>query len=253
MTGDTERADRLPPHPVLARYYRSPEERRAAVQAMFDASARHYDWIIRMMSFGSGDWYRRQALVRAGVGAGQSVVDVGCGTGSVALLAQELVGPQGEVVAVDPSAGMLEVARENGVRWPVRARGEALPLADGRFDHLNMGYALRHVDDLIATMREYLRVLRPGGRVLLLEITRPPGGLLYACTRFYLKHVVPLLTRLLRGSRQAQQLMEYYWDTIENCVPPDRILDAMRAAGFEQVERHVVMGIFSEYRGRRPS
>ena len=244
--------DPVAPHPVLDRYYAAPEQRRSKVQKMFDASAGHYDWIIKVMSFGSGDWYRRQALQRAGISAGTKLLDVGCGTGSVALLAQQLVGQTGEVFGLDPSIGMLSTARENGVKLPVRGMGEALPFPEQRFDRLTMGYALRHVADLQSTFEEYLRVLKPGGRVLLLEITRPPPGILYHFTKFYLKRVIPLLTRLFRGSADAQELMEYYWDTIEQCVPPDTILAALKAAGFTQVRRHVVMGLFSECSGVRP-
>lgn len=248
-----EPTESVAPHPVLDRYYAAPEQRRRKVQQMFDASAGHYDWIIKVMSFGSGDWYRRQALVRAGIGPGTQLLDVGCGTGSVALLAQQLVGDQGEVIGLDPSPGMLGTARENGVQHAVLGMGEALPMPDQRFDRLTMGYALRHVADLKSTFEEYLRVLKPGGSVLLLEITRPKPGLLYHFSKFYLKRVVPLITRIFRGSRDAQQLMEYYWDTIEQCVPPDTILEALRAAGFTEVRRHVVMGLFSEYTGVRPA
>ena len=88
--------------------------------------------------------------------------------------------------------------------------------------------------------------------MLILEITRPRPGLGYHLLKFYLGTLVPLITRALRGSRESQALMRYYWDTIEHCVPPDTILAALDEAGFEQVSRHVVLGIFSEYSGVRP-
>jgi dephospho-CoA kinase len=93
---------------------------------------------------------------------------VGSGTGVIAALAQEMVGPTGVVVAVDPSEGMLAEAKKAGVRDTRVGRGEALPVGDGEFDILTMGYALRHVEDLVTTFREYSRALRPGGKVLLL-------------------------------------------------------------------------------------
>lgn len=240
------------PHPVLGAWYRDEAERRLRVNQLFDAAAGHYDWINRMMSLGSGRRYRREALLRAGLGPGRLHLDVGTGTGVIALLGQEIVGPEGEVVALDPSPGMLEVARRAGVRCLVPGRAESLPFADSRFDLLTMGYALRHVTDLHATFTEYRRVLRPGGKVLVLEITRPAPGLGYRALRFYLGTLVPLITRLLRRSPESQALMRYYWDTIEHCVPPATILAALEAAGFEQVRRHVVLGVFSEYSGVRP-
>ncbi|WP_420465964.1 class I SAM-dependent methyltransferase [Panacagrimonas sp.] len=242
----------VPPHPVLHHWYRDEAERRQRVNALFDASAGQYDGINRMMSLGSGRRYRRQALLRAGLIAGQRHLDVGAGTGVIALLGQDIVGPSGEVVALDPSPGMLEVARVAGVRQPVPGRAEALPFPDAGFDLLTMGYALRHVTDLDATFTEFLRVLRPGAKVLILEITRPPPGLGYHALRFYLRSLVPLLTRL-QGSHEAQTLMRYHWDTIEHCVPPATIIAALQTAGFEQIRRDVVLGLFSEYSGVRPS
>jgi demethylmenaquinone methyltransferase / 2-methoxy-6-polyprenyl-1,4-benzoquinol methylase len=237
---------RLPPHPPLQRYYESDEQRRGRVDRWFDQAAGDYDWINRAMSFGSGGRYRRQALVRAGLATGMSLLDVGTGTGGVAAEGRRVVGPAGRVVALDPSLGMLLA----GVRHPVsRLRGmaEALPVATARFDMLSMGYALRHVADLRATFEEYRRVLRTGGRLLLLEITAPPPGWSRRLLGLYLGGVVPLVARFGRGGRASRELMEYYWDTIAHCVPPETILDALAEAGFTQPRRRIELGVFSEY------
>lgn len=244
---------RIAPHPVLRRYYADEPARKQRVEQLFDASARHYDSITDLMSFGTGRWYRGDALRRIGVREGHALIDVGCGTGVIAALAQDIVGPAGTVVAIDPSAGMLAEARKAGVRDARQAGAESLPVANDRFDVLAMGYALRHVADLRATFRESLRVLRPGGRVLLLEISRPEGALSYHCLKLYLKHVVPSLTRLAKRSVEAQTLMRYYWDTIEHCVPPAAILEELARAGFVEVRREVRHGMFSEYSGVKPS
>jgi len=242
----------LSPHPVLEDYYRNEGDRRGKVDAMFDASAPHYDWITAMMSFGSGARYRAEAMDRHGVTEGMKLLDVGSGTGALALIAQDLTGESGRVVALDPSEGMLAEARANGVKTTVTGMGEDIPFDDGEFDMLTMGYALRHVADLEKTFSEYRRVLRPGRKVLLLEITRPRNWLGFHLLRIYLRGVVPLVTRVACRSRDAQVLMRYYWDTIENCVPPETILDALGRAGFEQVERKVIFGMFSEYSGLVP-
>jgi demethylmenaquinone methyltransferase/2-methoxy-6-polyprenyl-1,4-benzoquinol methylase len=243
---------RIAPHPLLKSYYADEPGRKRRVNEMFDTSAPHYDWITGAMSFGTGRWYRGDALRRHGIKPGTRLLDVGSGTGVIAALAQSLVGPAGKVVAVDPSEGMLAEARKAGVTDTRVGRGEALPVGDAEFDMLTMGYALRHVEDLTTTFREYKRALVPGGRVLLLEITRPEGRVQYALVKFYLKHVVPAITRVVRRSAEAQKLMRYYWDTIEACVPPADILAALRAAGFTNVERHVLNGMFSEYSAVKP-
>lgn len=239
----------LPPHPVLKEYYAGGSERRQRVDGWFDASARHYDWITNVMSLGSGRFYRRQALLRAGVAPQMALLDVGAGTGVVSLLAQDLVGEGGLVVAHDPSRGMLEEGRRRGVCRGVQGLGESLPYPDHSFDRVTMGYALRHVADLRPLFKEYRRVLKPGGRVLILEITRPQGALALAALRCYMRVLIPALTRLLRRSVEAEELMRYYWDTIESCVPPATILAAMQAAGLQDCQRRVELGIFSEYTG----
>jgi demethylmenaquinone methyltransferase/2-methoxy-6-polyprenyl-1,4-benzoquinol methylase len=252
-SSDAKNSSVIAPHPILTKYYEDEPGRKRRVNELFDVSAPHYDWITDAMSFGTGRSYRRDALLRLKVGPGTALLDVGCGTGVIALAAQQLVGTSGRVVAVDPSEGMLNEARRAGVRDARLGRGEALPLGDNEFDVLTMGYALRHVEDLYRTFCEYRRVLKPGGRVLLLEISRPASALQYGFLKFYLKYVIPILTRLGRRSRDAQELMRYYWDTIDTCVPPAIILEALARAGFEQPRREVLYGMFSEYQAVKPT
>lgn len=239
----------LSPHPVLKAYYEEEGQRRRRVDGMFDASAPHYDWINSMMSFGSGRRYRDEALRRVGLEAGMQLLDVGAGTGVVSLLAQQVVGAEGLVVAHDPSSGMLQQASAAGVSRAVQGLGEALPYADQSFDRVTMAYALRHAADLETLFAEFRRVLRPGGRLLVLEITRPENRVAVAMLRLYMRGIVPALTRLFRRSAEAQELMRYYWDTVEYCVPPAAILAAMEKVGLAQCQRHVELGLFSEYQG----
>lgn len=141
-------SSQLAPHQALPRYYADASRRREFVSNLFDGTAKHYGWIIKAMSFGAGDRYRRQALLRAGLRPGMQVIDVASGTGPVSQSELEIAGPQGSVVSVDRSYNMLEVARKSVPTLGVQASAEDLPFADNQFDFLSMGYALRHVDDL---------------------------------------------------------------------------------------------------------
>lgn len=214
---------------------------------MFDDSARYYDSVTQWMSFGSGSWYRRDALRRAGVAAGAAVLDTGAGTGAVTLPLQELTGSDGFVVALDPSAGMLAEGRSRGVKQQVRGVGERLPFPDDTFDFVTMGYALRHVGDLAPAFAEYRRVLKPGGKVLLLEITRPENPVGLVLLKGYMRYLVPTIAGLFSRNTTVRKVMEYYWDTIEACVPPESVLAALSDAGFPDPKRHRELGIFSEY------
>lgn len=241
----------LAPHPTLTPFYRSDDARAPFVRRLFDESAGSYDFIESMMAFGTGRWYRRQALQRAGLEAGQRVLDVATGTGLVAREAVALCGDPKLVTGLDPSPGMLLKARRLLGIPVVLGSGEVLPLRDGCFDFLSMGYALRHLADLTATFRSFARALRPGGTVLVLELTKPSSRVHLTFLRVYLKWVVPALTRLTTRNRDAAVLMRYFWETIDACVPPERILTALREAGFADVKRELVLGMFSEYSGRK--
>ena len=92
-------------------------------------------------------------------------------------------------------------------------------------------------------------MLKPGGRLLILEVTPPSSRLAFRLLKLYLRTLVPLVARLGRGGKASRELMEYYWDTIEMCVPPQIIVDGLEAAGFSRVERLVANGILSEYTG----
>ncbi len=240
-----------PPLPAETRYWTRPDDRQRAVNALFDRSAAHYDRACGLMSFGSGQRYRREALRRAGLRPGMRVLDVGTGTG---LLAREIVhvlGPSGRVVGLDPSRSMMTAGRRRVNIALVQGLGERLALSDGSFDLVTMGYALRHVPDLDQAFDEYRRVLKPGGRLLLLEITRPASALGLALARIYFGSVVPLVTRIGTGSANAAELMRFYWDTIAQCVPPETVLASLERAGLAAPKRTVLYGIFSEYTATR--
>lgn len=241
----------LAPHAPLTRYYRDEDEHQRFLRKMFDRTAPDYDRVERLLALGTGPWYRRQALRRAGLGEGMEVIDVGTGTGLLAREALALCGPQGRLVGVDPSAGMMAQAKLADVTL-LQGRAEELPCGDASADFVSMGYALRHLSDLDRALAEFLRVLRPGGRLLMLEITKPHGRIATLALKGYMRALVPVAARLVTRSADAATLWRYYWDTIEACIPAGQVLDAMRRAGFERVDRRVELGIFSEYMARKP-
>jgi demethylmenaquinone methyltransferase/2-methoxy-6-polyprenyl-1,4-benzoquinol methylase len=239
----------LAPHPVLERYYERRSDRPGFVQSLFDRSARDYDRIDAITSLGTGSWYRRRMLVEAGLAPGMRVLDVGCGTGLVAREAATIVGETGEVVGVDPSPGMRARASMLGRFDVMEGVAEWLPVGDGRFDLVTMGYALRHVEDLGVAFAEFRRVLAPGGRVLLLELTPPKSPAGRVLMRFVMRWLVPSVSSLVTMSRDAWRMMRYFWETIDRCVPPDRVVRALKATGFTGVRRSVELGVFSMYTG----
>lgn len=242
----------LPPHPTLSGYYRKDEDRPDFVRGLFDSTARDYDRIEGGMALGSGRRYRREALQRAGLCQGLTILDVAVGTGLVAREAAQITGDARFVTGLDPSAGMLLEARRQLRLKGVLGTAERLPIRDESFDMVSLGYALRHLSDLAVVFREFARVLRPGGTLCILELTRPTSTLGLAAVRLYLRRVVPILARLRTRNRDAEVLMRYFWDTIDTCIPPERIMTAMDDTGFEEVQRTLAIGLFSEYTGCRP-
>jgi demethylmenaquinone methyltransferase / 2-methoxy-6-polyprenyl-1,4-benzoquinol methylase len=240
------------PHPVLTDYYRRDEDRRSFVITLFDATAGRYDRLCGIMSLGSGLWYRRRVLERLGLRPGMRLLDVATGTGQVARAAISILGDPRAVVGLDPSAGMLREARKTVAAPLTQGQVEELPFESARFDVLTIGYALRHATDLDVAFRECWRVLKPGGQILVLEISRPPSRLQRQLVRLYLTRVLPLLMALTTRNRNLGRLARYYWDTIATCVPPEVITDSLRRSGFVDVHHHVVGGLLSEYTATRP-
>jgi demethylmenaquinone methyltransferase / 2-methoxy-6-polyprenyl-1,4-benzoquinol methylase len=240
------------PHAPLPAYYPSNDvaARDAFLRQTFDDAAVDYDRLEKILGLGSGSRYRRQALLRAGLRPGMQVVDVGMGTGLVSQEILKITGEPQSLIGVDPSPGMMQQAH---FAQPVECRigrAEDIPVASAAADFLVMGYALRHIADFAAAAAEFRRVLKPGGRLLVLEITRPESRAANLLLKAYMRGVVPAIARVVSRSRTSPMLWRYYWDTIEACVPPAQVQQTLANAGLTHVVRHVELGIFSEYRAR---
>ena len=235
------------PHVPLTAYYKTEQDRQAYLKKIFDDTAPDYDRIERLMALGSGPWYRRQALIRAGLQPNMKVLDVGVGTGLVSAQACILTGNPTLVTGVDPSSGMMAASRLPEGVVLMEGRAEALPFPDNHFDFLSMGYALRHISDLSVAFAEFERVLKPGGRICILEMTQAQSGFANWLLKTYMRGVIPLLTRIVTGQKNTETIWRYFWDSIEACVSPELVMVTLRNAGLTEVKRHVELGVFSEY------
>jgi demethylmenaquinone methyltransferase/2-methoxy-6-polyprenyl-1,4-benzoquinol methylase len=206
----------------------------SAVEAMFDRISPVYDAMNRVMTAGLDRRWRR-LTAEAVVAPGDEVLDACCGTGDLALAAERA---GGRVTGLDFSERMLERARRKSasVRW-VRGDALALPFADGSFDAATVGFGIRNVDDLEAGLRELVRVLRPGGRLGCLEITRP-RGLLRPFFRLWFDGLVPLAGKVLPGGAAYTYLPA----SVRRFPGPEDLAELMRRAGFEDVRWRLLGG-----------
>jgi demethylmenaquinone methyltransferase / 2-methoxy-6-polyprenyl-1,4-benzoquinol methylase len=200
-----------PPHPMIERYYATGDQKRVFLRSIFDDTAGDYDRVERWLSLGSGSWYRRQALRRAGLSQGMSVVDVAMGTGLVTREARALVGPDASIIGIDPSPGMMAQSNLNITSHVARA--EAIPVPDASADFVSMGYALRHLEDLVVAFREFARVLKPGGTVCILEITKPRSRIGQFGMKAYLSTLGATVGLFTKLSPRTPELWSYYWQT----------------------------------------
>jgi len=199
-----------------------------SVRSMFDRIAPFYDLMNRVMTAGLDQRWRR-LTVRAVVQPGNRVLDACCGTGDLAVAAR--AAGAGEVVGLDFSERMLERARrkEPAIEW---ARGDLLelPFPDGSFDAATVGFGVRNLDDLERGLGELRRVLGPGGRVAILEITRP-RGVLAPFYRLWFDALVPLLGKALPGG----SAYTYLPASVRRFPGPGELAGLLRAAGFDDV------------------
>ncbi len=206
----------------------------AEVRSMFDRIAPVYDAMNRLMTAGLDRRWRRETAA-AVVRPGDRVLDACCGTGDLALAAADA---GGTVTGADFSEEMLARARRksDGVEW-VQADALALPWEDGSFDAATVGFGVRNLADLEAGLRELRRVLRPGGRLGVLEITQPQGAL-RPFFRLWFDRVVPLAGRILPGGAAYTYLPA----SVRRFPGPDDLADALRRAGFGDVHYRLFAG-----------
>jgi demethylmenaquinone methyltransferase/2-methoxy-6-polyprenyl-1,4-benzoquinol methylase len=216
----------------------------AQVRAMFDRIAGLYDHMNTVMTAGLHHRWRRRAADLAAVGSGGRVLDVATGTGDLAFELATRVGSEGEVVGTDFSERMLELARgkarstgDGRVRFEA-ANALALPYRDGEFDAATVGFGARNFSDLERGLREMTRVVRPGGRVVVLEITTPTRPPLSYFFELWFDRVVPSLGRLA-GDPQAYS---YLPSSVRRFPGPRELAELMSRCGLAEIRYLLTAG-----------
>jgi demethylmenaquinone methyltransferase / 2-methoxy-6-polyprenyl-1,4-benzoquinol methylase len=202
------------------------------VRAMFDRIAGPYDRMNSVMTAGLHHRWRERAADLAHVGPGDRALDVATGTGDLAIALARRVGPQGEVVGSDFSEGMLARAREKapGLRWE-HGNALALPYEDRSFDAATVGFGARNFSDLERGLREMARVVRPGGRVVVLEITTPTKPPLSTFFSLWFDRIVPVLGKLAA----EPEAYTYLPSSVKRFPGPEALGGLLHAAGLRDV------------------
>jgi demethylmenaquinone methyltransferase/2-methoxy-6-polyprenyl-1,4-benzoquinol methylase len=222
---------------------RESDEFASDVRGMFDRIAGVYDLMNSAMTAGLHHQWRQRAVDRAELGPGSDALDVCCGTGDLALELRRRIGPDGRVVGCDFSEPMLEIARrksgEEGL--PVEfgwADALDLPYGDRSFDAVTIGFGARNLADLDRGLSEMGRVLRPGGRLVILEITRPQREPLATFYSLWFDRLVPVIGSLA-GDAEAYS---YLPSSVRSFPEPKRLAAMIDAAGFERIRWLLLAG-----------
>jgi demethylmenaquinone methyltransferase/2-methoxy-6-polyprenyl-1,4-benzoquinol methylase len=232
------------------------EEKQRRVDGVFDSVARNYDLMNDAMSLGIHRLWKRFAVERAGARPGQTILDLAGGTGDLALRFSRLVGAQGKVIIGDINASMLNVGRERlldrGVTGNVefvQANAENLPFPDCSFDCVTIAFGLRNVTDKEKALSSMYRVLKPGGRALVLEFSKPVIPGLKQAYDFYSFNVLPLMGRLIAKDEDSYR---YLAESIRMHPDQENLRIMMEQAGFEDCDYfNLTGGIVALHRGFR--
>src|SRR2546430_5143089 len=220
------------------------------IRQMFDQVAARYDARNRLFSADRDRAWRRRAAQRAALRPGQTALDLCTGTGKLAHELVSFVGPSGRVIGVDFSPAMLELARRREPQVEFRL-GDVTRLdqPDASVDAVTIGFGLRNLVDRNAALREMRRVLRPGGRLVILEFAPPPGGMLMRAYHFYLSRVMPAVAGLLSAGEGSAY--HYLAETVEAFPQPAQLAQQLERLGFTVTVERLTLGIAALHVGVR--
>lgn len=233
----------------LANPHDQPDKARR-VQRMFDGIAPTYERVNRVLSAGRDAYWRRRTVAMAEIKPTDDVLDVACGTGDLARAFASA--RPARVVGSDFSAGMLSLAaqRRDAITW-CRADALGLPFPDQSFDVVSCAFGVRNFQDLGVGLREMRRVLRPGGRVCILEFTMPRSKLIGSLYLFYFRNVLPKLASVI--SRDRSGAYDYLPQSVSTFLDAPSMSRTMEEAGFNRIQfTQVTAGIATIYLGRVP-
>lgn len=228
-------------------------EKQKLVGQVFTSVARNYDLMNDLMSFGVHRLWKRHFVAVSGVRRGDRVLDLAGGTGDIAALLKPVVGDNGEIVVGDINAAMLDVGRDRltnrglvgGLRW-AQLNAEALPFPDNSFDAVTMAFGLRNVTDKDRALADIQRVLKPGGRLLVLEFSRVHNRLFNRLYDFHSFQVLPRLGQLFAHDAGSYQ---YLAESIRKHPDQATLKAMMERAGFGRVEvRNLTNGVVAIHR-----
>lgn len=230
------------------------DEKASLVANVFHSVAERYDLMNDLMSGGIHRLWKRFTIELSAVRPGHRVLDIAGGTGDLAARFSELVGPDGEVILADINDSMLQVGRDKlldqGIHSNVdfvQANAECLPFPDDHFDCITIAFGLRNVTDKDKALASMLRVLKPGGRLLVLEFSKPGNELLSKAYDTYSFRVLPLLGRMVAGDSDSYQ---YLAESIRMHPDQETLKDMMEQAGFARCDYHnMTGGIVAVHRG----
>jgi demethylmenaquinone methyltransferase / 2-methoxy-6-polyprenyl-1,4-benzoquinol methylase len=246
VSSDTETESAIP--------QRDSEEFAEQVRGMFDRISGVYDLMNSAMTAGLHHEWRQRAVERAQVGTGSDALDVCCGTGDLSLELRRQIGPDGRVVGCDFSEPMLELARRKSgdEKLPVEfgwADALELPYGDGSFDAVTIGFGARNLADLDRGIAEMTRVLRPGGRLVILEISRPHRQPLAGFYSFWFDRLVPVLGNLA-GDPEAYS---YLPDSVRTFPEPEALAAKLDVADLTEIRWLLLAGgIIAIHSGTKP-
>lgn len=230
------------------------QDRADYVQNMFDRIAGRYNIMNRLMTFGQDMKWRRYVIQQAQLPPGGKLLDLATGTGDIAFEAAKSQ-PDAHVVGADFALQMMRVGKRlqmgDSVDW-TQADALALPYASDYFDAVVSGYLVRNVIDIPQTLAEQMRVLKPGGRIVILDTSPPPDNLLKPFILIHLKYVIPTLGRLISGSA-GSDAYEYLPESTQAFKTPDELAEIMRNAGYENVRyKRFMFGTMAVHYGEKP-
>ncbi|MGM0480308.1 MAG: bifunctional demethylmenaquinone methyltransferase/2-methoxy-6-polyprenyl-1,4-benzoquinol methylase UbiE [Pseudomonadota bacterium] len=230
------------------------EQKKGLVANVFSSVAAKYDVMNDLMSFGIHRLWKRYTIDCSGVRSGMRVLDIAGGTGDLTAQFAQRVGERGEVVLADINDAMLKVGRDklrdNGsvgnIRY-VQADAEQLPFADNSFDIITIAFGLRNVTDKAAALRSMHRVLKPGGRLLILEFSKPVAPALNQAYDFYSFNVLPKMGQLVANDADSYQ---YLAESIRMHPDQETLKQMMADAGYDNIDyQNLTGGIVALHRG----